>query len=274
MSSRHEFVTCALWALTALATTGCAAVFPELPTHFSKAPEGVSLDPPPPDDLHFLQVTSGKVPPKTRDGRAWGQVLGSLPDPFAKVFINDQEVFRTDPEGDTLEPRWKGSPAGNFKVGVGDKIEIQLWDKSPLNDSPIGVREITLSADMMSGEDILFDMSGGGAVTLKVADARPIWGVGFWFELRNDAAYVSRLVAGSPAARGGILPGDRIASIDGAPVEKMSLAEVRSKLASFPTAGYDLALVHKDGGAVSVKLKEGPIYPAFADYSSLPIKPE
>lgn len=273
MFLQRGLIACAL-AVTLVGAPGCAAVFPELSTHFSKAPDSGSYDPPPPDDRHFVRVTSGKVPPKTRDGRDWDKVLGSLPDPYVKVFVNDKELFRTDPQSDTLEPTWKGSPAGNFMIQVGDKVEIQLWDQSPLNDSPIGVREITLAPDMIDGEDILFDMSGGGAVTLHVSAAKPIWGAGFWYELRNDAAFVSRLVEASPAARGGVQPGDKIVSIDGEPVEKMSLNDVRSKLGSFPAAGYDLALVHKDGGSVTVKLKEGPIYPLFSDLPTLPIKPE
>ena len=92
---------------------GCAAVYPELETRIGEAPAGMPLDPPPPDDRYFLQVLRGHVPERTRDGRTWDQLLGSLPDPYAKVLVNGVDLFRTNAQSDTLEPTWPGSPSGN-----------------------------------------------------------------------------------------------------------------------------------------------------------------
>lgn len=264
-----------IWFLPlALALTSCAAFFPELSTRFSEAPKAASYDPPPPPDRHFVRVVSGVVPPKARDGRDWGQAFGSMPDPFVKVFVNDKELFRTDPASDTFEPKWEKSTAANFRIALGDKVEVQLWHKGALTDTPVGVREQTLTPDMLDSEEVLFDLGNGAQVTLAILPAKPVWGLGFWFELRNDSAYVTRLVDSSPASRADVAAGDRILKIDDKPVEKMTVDEMKSLLSAFPAAGRTLALQHKEGATLQVTLKEGPIYPLFGDYQKLPVTPK
>lgn len=259
--------------LVALALAGCAAVFPELPTRFSQAPNLGTFDPPPPPDRHLLRVVSGKVPTKTRDGRDWDQTFGSLPDPYATVSVNGRQLFRTKTQSDTFEPTWPDSPKGNFPVTVGDKVEVQLWSAGALNDSPIGVTERTITADNLDLGEVRFEMSGGGEVVLEIKPAEAVWGAGFWFELRNESVHVSRLVDGSPASRAEIKAGDEIQSIDGKLVSEMTFDERRSLLAAFPVDGYALTLKRKDGSTLNVTLKEGPIYALHADYEKLPVVP-
>lgn len=258
----------------ALSLTGCGALYPELSTQFSEAPNTQAFDPPPPADRHFVKILRGKVPSKTRDGRDWDQVFGSLPDPIAKVIVNDQELFATSAQSNTLEPTWPDAPAGNFLLTAGDKVEVQLWDSNTLSSTPIGVYAQTITPDHLDVGEVTFPLSGGGEVVLAIQPAKAIWGCGFWYELRNDAASVTRLVASSPASRLGIQAGDDILSIDGKTVDKMSLNEVRSTLGSIPSAGRMLSLRHRDGGTIQVTLKEGPIYPLFADYPQLPVLPK
>lgn len=260
-------------ALTGPAT-GCAALFPELSTRFSDAPDLGTFDPPPPPDRYRLRVASGKVPTKTRDGRDWGNAFRSLPDPYATVIVNDKELFRTTPQGDTFEPTWPDSIKGNFPLAVGDRILVQLWDSSALNDTPIGQVERTLTPDHIDAGQVLFDMNGGGEVVLEIKPAEAVWGVGFWFELRNDSVHVTRLIDGSPASRAELKPGDEILSIDGKLLAEMPLAERRSLLAAFPVNGYKMTLKRKDGSTLDVQLEEGPIYALHADYKKLPVVPK
>lgn len=261
-------------ALAAVLLAGCGAVFPEVSTRFSEAPLVGTFDPPPPQDRHYLKVVSAVVPAKTRDGREWDQVFGSLPDPYVKVFVNDKEIFRTIAASDTLTPTFESSPAGNFALAIGDKLEVQLWDSSPMNDSPIGVREVSVSPDMIDGEDVELDLGGGAKVNVLLKPAKPVWGVGLWFELRNDSTYVTRLIDGSPASRADVQAGDRILKIDDKAVDGLSVDEVRSLLSAIPAAGRALVLQHKDGATLQITLKEGPIYPLFSDYEKLPITPK
>jgi membrane-associated protease RseP (regulator of RpoE activity) len=259
--------------VVALLASGCAAVFPELPTKFSKAPDLGTFDPPPPPDRLRIRVLSGKVPAKTRDGRDWDQTFGSKPHPYAVILVNKKEVLRTDPQVDAYEPTWPDGPKGNFALAPGDKVEAQLWHDSTLSDTPIGVQERTLTPDLIEIGEMRFELSGGGELVLEVKPAEAIWGAGFWFELRNDSVVVTRLIDGSPASRADLRPGDRIVSIDGKALVDLPLPERRSLLGSFPAKGYALALERKDGSTLQVELKEGPIYPLFGDYARLPVKP-
>lgn len=262
-----------LVAVCATLLSACAAVFPELSTRFDKAPAVGSLDPPPPDDRHFLRVVKGRVPPRARDGRTWDQAFGSLPDPYVRVFVNDKELMKTKSASDTLEPVWDTSPGGNYQIQVGDKVEVQLWDSNPLNDGIIGKKAFRLEAEQL-GAEIDLELSGECGVTIAVLPAKAIWGAGFWYELRRGGARVTRVVDASPASRAGIQKGDEIVMLDGKPVETQSVDEVRSTLGAIPTQGVSLTVRHIDGTTLQANVKEGPIYPLSGDYATLPVVPE
>lgn len=251
----------------------CAAVFPELSTRFEKAPALGTLDPPPPDDRHFVRVVKGRIPPRARDGRTWDQAFGSLPDPYVRVIVNDVELFKTKSASDTLEPVWDTTPGGNYKIQLGDKVEVQLWNNNPLADGIIGKKEFRLEAEQL-GAEIDLELSGESGVTISIQPAKAIWGAGFWYELRRGGARVTRVVDASPATRAGLQQGDEIIILEGKPIEAQTVDEVRSTLSAIPTQGVPMTVRHKDGTTLELTVKEGPIYPLLSDYASLPVTPE
>jgi hypothetical protein len=260
----------ALLALLAALVTGCPAVFPEIGTRLKVAPKDAVLEPPPPDTLVWLRFTGAVVPEKTRDGRKWDQVLGSLPDPYAKLYVNGAELFRTTVQSDTLTPDWPDAPHGNWELPPGAKLRVELWDNSPINDAPIGIKDFTrpASEQLIEGK-YRIELKGGGEVTLAFEPAHPMFGLGFWFELRNDSAYITRFVEGSPAERAGMKKGDQILGIGGKKVAEMKPDDVRSLLNSAPVSGIDLELRRPDGTTVTVNVKEGPIYPTFGEFGQI-----
>jgi hypothetical protein len=263
------------WAVLVSSALGCGVLYPELGTRIGPAPAIGTLDPPPPSDRHFLRVVGAKIPPRTRDGREWQQLFGSLPDPYAKVIVNEVELFRTSAEGDTLEPTWEGSPSGNFALSLGDELRIEVWDRQALNDHPIGVAKTRIEREMFESAEVSLEMSGGsGEVTLAIQPAKAVWGAGVWYELRNDSAYVTRVLDGSPAQRLGLRAGDRLVTLGGKPVDQMSPDEVRSLMSALPAAGLAMTVQHDDASTLQVALREGPIYPLVKDYDQLPAPPE
>lgn len=245
---------------------GCPAVYPEISTRTRKVTEGQELDPPPPEDLRFLKFVSGRVPPRARDGRTWDQVLGSLPDPYAKLLVNGQEILRTPTQSDTLEPTWPGAPSGNFRIVPGDKLRVELWDSNAMTDLPIGVREIgRVSDEHRMNKQIRVELEGGGELVVAFEPARAIFGLGLWFELRTTSCYITRMLEGSPAERAGVQAGDEVLRIADRDVSAMSAGEVRSAFNSVPSTGIPLVLRHPDGATLTITLKEGPIYPKFGE---------
>lgn len=250
-----------------LAVAGCPAVYPEVGTALHRAPAGVKLDPPPPEDLRWIRIVRARIPPRARDGRTWGQAFGSLPDPYAKLFVNDVELIRTPAQGDTLEPTWPTGPRGNFAIGKNDRLRIELWDSNPLNDGPIGVRDIgRLSEDQRAQTEIRFELDGGSEVAIAWEPAHAMLGLGLWYELRTESVFITRMLERSPAARAGVVAGDEVLKIAGRDAKGMSPDEVRSAFNAVPVAGLSLVLRHADGKTLGITLKEGPIYPPYSQF--------
>jgi hypothetical protein len=254
-------------SLAAIPLSGCPAVFPELGTQMRKFPPGRQLDPPPPDDLYWIRFSSGRVPERTRDGRTWGQAFGTLPDPYAKLLLNGNEILRTSSQSDTMTPTWPDSPSGNFRVTATDKLRVEMWDNNPLNDKPIGVRDIgTLSDDMRVSKQLRAELDGGAEVIIALEPAHAQFGLGLWYELRTSSCFITRMLGGSPAERSGLKKGDEVTRIGGRDVSTLSADEIRSAFNAVPMAGLKLGIRHEDGTTLELTLTEGPIYPSFDEF--------
>lgn len=251
-----------LLSCAAAFSSACAAVYPEVRTPVRQVRPDQPLRPPPPADLKWVQFRGARIPARTPGGQSWGNELSSgLPDPYAKLLVNDVEVLRTHVERGTLEPKWADSPAGNLRLKKGDRLRLEVWDARVLNDRPMGVRELgTVETDTVMDEQRL-ETSSGVVVYLTIEPAHPLFGYGFFYELRTYDVFVTRLYAESPAARAGLQPGDQILRINDRDVRSMTPAEIRSHLSVQTSAGVALALRRKDGSVASIRLVEGPIYP-------------
>ena len=257
-------------ALLVTAVVGCAAVYPELGTAIRPFKgETQQLDPPPPEELRWIRFTGATIPTQMRDGRTWQQSLGRLPNPYAKLIINDVEIMRTKPQTGTLEPTWPDAIRGNFKIAPTDKFRVELWDGDLIGDKPIGIKDFRPTSDFVMGDRIRIEVGGGSEVTLAFEPAHAMYGVGLWYELRSDTCFVTRLLAGSPAERAGIQPGDEVVSIGGKQVTSMSTNALRGAFNAIPKDGVAIVVRHEDGRSASATLKEGPIYPPFDQFGQV-----
>jgi membrane-associated protease RseP (regulator of RpoE activity) len=251
-----------------IALTGCPAVYPELGTRTRTIPAGVQLDPPPPPELRWVRFLSGRVPPKTRDGREW-QSNGKA-SPYAKLIVNGRELFRTGVQADTLEPTWPDGPRGNFKIGRDEKVRVELWDSNPINDKPIGARELGAAGDLQPFESQLrVDFENGAEVVLGLDAAHALSGLGLWYELRSQAVGITRLLAGSPAERAGIQANDEVLKIGPREVKSMTPDEVKSAFNAVPLDGLTITVKHPAGAITDVLVKEGPIYPLYSEFGNV-----
>ncbi|MFT3770459.1 MAG: PDZ domain-containing protein [Minicystis sp.] len=255
----------AAFLLLAMALAGCPAVYPEIGTRTRAIPAGQPLDPAPPSELRWMRFVSARVPERTRDGRPWGP--SGKPSPYAKLLLNGAELFRTPVQSNTFEPTWPDGPRGNFKIGPSDKLRIELWDNAAINDKPIGVRDFgspTEQNELDKQIRVLFD--DGGEVVLAYEPAHAVSGLGLWFELHTDACFITRLLQGSPAERAGLLAGDEVLKIGTREVKAMTPDEVKSAFNAVPFDGLALTVKHSAGSVADLTIKEGPIYPTFAQF--------
>ena len=228
----------------------------------SKVLPGAPLDPPPPDDVRWLKILSARIPEKARDGRPWAEAYGSLPDPYAVLLLNGKEILRTPTQSKTLEPTWSEGPRGNFRITPDDKLRVELWGASALNDQPIGMRDIGSATGDGDGK-LRVALEGGSEVIIALEPGHATLGLGIWFELRSSSVYITRLLVDSPADRAGIERGDQVLEIGGRPAKDMSADEVRSAFNAVTSAGLPLLLKHADGTSLTVTVQDGPIYATY-----------
>ncbi len=247
-------------AVVVTGTTGCAVIYPEFATPVRPAPPDAEMDPPPPPDLYYIAVVRAEVPPRTRDGRAWDDSGGGEPDPFAVVFINDTELFRTATERDSFQPTWPEAKRTNYRVPKDATLKVEVWNDNPLHAQPIcvqTVRNVRREAADTGELDLYCD--GGARIVVQVEPAKARWGLGFHYELDGGGATVTRVVRHSPASRGGLRGGEEMLIINGRKVARMDEKGIRSTINANIRTGLELT-VRTNGEVREIKLQEGPIY--------------
>ncbi len=251
------------------AATGCAAVYPEIAPPMKVPPAGRKLVPPPPPDLLYIDFISAEIPPRTRDGRPWDSLGGSLPDPFAKLIVNDHEIIKTPIQSDTLKPTWPDQKRANYRVLPDSAVRLEVWDSNPLNNHPICIKNLRNFTDQVGPIPVDVDCDSGAHVQIRVEAAHGRWGLGFNYELSASGAAVSHVFPESPAARAGLMDGDDIVEIQGKKVEQMEEGEAQSLVNANAQVGVELVVRGKDGAERHVAIKEGVVYPSVDDGVSL-----
>ena len=248
--------------LAALGLIGCGAVYPQLGTPVRTPPADFKLTPPPPDDLLFLKFAGAVIPQRTRDGRKWDSVGGSLPDAFAKLYVDGKIILETPVQSNTLTPTWGNQRKANYRVRPGAPVRVELWDSNPINNHPICVADVHDLHDEASAEDpIKVSCSSGAELRLDVDPAHSRLGIGMYYELRREEVFVTRVLHESPAARAGLVRGDQLLKIQGKAVKTMTEGEAQSLINANAATGVTFWVKKVDHSEVELNLKEGAVYP-------------
>jgi hypothetical protein len=246
--------------------SACGVVYPELQTPIRTPPPGFSLVPPPPPDLLYLRFEGADVPARTVDGRAWDDVGGAEPDPYAKLLVNGKEIIVTPVDSDTLRPKWAEQVRANYRIKRGSAIHVEVWDKNPIKARPICTEDIENLHDEANTEHPLeIDCESGARVRLVVEPARGRLGLGLYYELHTEGAYVTRVLEESPARRAGLSAGDEITRVEGQDVRTMEEGKLQSLINANSSTGFSMIVQRGDGPPREVKLRDGAIYPVLGE---------
>ena len=261
-----------LWVVAGVTiglVSGCALVYPELSAPLNAVPGQRRLDPPPPDDLLYLYVADGRIPPRTQDGRRWDEVGSGAPDPFVVVLVDDVEILRTPVESNTRRPVWKQRPEANYRIPAGAAVRVEMWDQNTVQDQPICSEAFTdIHDDLLTGGRFVLCTSGA-RVHLVVERAKALWGLGFKYQVRKADGIITRVYQESPASRAELHEGQRISAVDGKPVAELGKGEFESRVNAHAQTGVGLQVVEGVGVSSTVTLRNGPIYPVDGDGLSL-----
>jgi hypothetical protein len=222
----------------------------------------VALTPPPPDDLLFLKFAGAVIPARTRDGRNWDSVGGSLPDAFAKLLVDGKVILETPVQSNTLTPTWPDQRKANYRMRSGAPVRVELWDSNPINNHPICVADVAdLHSDVSSEEPVQINCNSGAELKLVAQPAHGRLGIGLFYELRREEVVVTRVLRESPAARAGLVRGDQLIKIQGKVVKTMAEGEAQSEINANAATGIALRVRKLDKSELELNLKEGAIYP-------------
>ena len=232
--------------------------------------EGEALSPSAPPNVRWISFKKATIPQLTRDGRKWGGDLSNgLPDPYAKLLVNNGPILQTTVQRGTLTPTWPDAPKGNFRIGRDDRLRIEVWDARVVNDRPIGIREVgTINVNEVFSERLDVETENGVRVEVAIESARGRLGYGFFYELRTYDVYTSRVFEESPAARAGLRVGDQIIRIDGREARDMNEGEIRTAFNARRPKGVTLDIKHADGTTLSTTIQEGGVYPLYHEIGS------
>ncbi len=260
---RRAFGGAALASFLVLAagSVGCGAVYPEVATPVNSSPPGFKMDPPPPEDVLYVQFASALIPKKTRDGRQWDEVGGEAPDVFAKLIVDNKELIVTPVESNTLKPTWPDQVRANYRIRSGALVKVELWDSNAITNHPVCAEKVLELHMQANVGQLEIDCQSGARVVLQVEPAHGKLGLGFYYELRSGAVYVTRVLNESPAARAGLKAGDEITIIQSKPVKTLESDEAQSLINANASVGVKFTVKHQDGKTEELTVKNGPIYP-------------
>ncbi len=262
-----QLVTVSARVASVLLVLGCSAVYPELAPPLRAPPSDFHLEPPPPSDLFYFRFGGADIPTKTRDGRHWDSVGGAAPDPFAKLIVNGKDLVVTSVESDTIRPTWPDQERANYRIHENDTLAVELWDSNPLNNHPICREKVPSFQDFLKGDEPYMEIEcdDGGRIRLIIEPAHARLGLGLYYELRTEQAFVTRVLAESPASRAGLRGGEEIIAVQGQPVKTTEDGKLQSLINANASIGVKLLVRTEGGAARELTLRDGPIYPVAGE---------
>jgi hypothetical protein len=253
-------------AVAALAmTVSCVAFYPELRTSLREVGEDEVVEGRPPRRMAYIEFEKARIPPKAPDGRPWDGSDDDLPDPVARLIVDDRCLIETPVEQDTLAPTWPTQRRANYMVQPDSVATVELIDHDSVTDRPICRKRVgDIRAEAEFGEvEVMCD--NGTRIWLTVQPARPKMGVGLFYELRVNQVFVSRVAAHSPAGRAGLRAGDEFIELEGQAVRAMDEAQVRSVFNAGVRNGLHAKVRRPGETPREIVLKEGPVYVTMDD---------
>ena len=245
-------------------SVACAVVYPEVRTPIRTPPPGFSLIPPPPEDVLYLRFDGASIPKRTVDGREWDNV-GGAPDPFAKLLVNGKEIIVTPIESDTLSPKWGDQVRANYRIKRGSAVKVEVWDKNPITSHPICTEDVDdLHGEVSTEHPYEIVCESGARVRLVVEPAHGRLGLGLFYELHTERAFVTRVLEESPARRAGLATGDEIQRVQGQDVLTMEEGKLQSLINANASLGVEMT-VKREGEVRQVTLRDGAIYPLVGE---------
>jgi hypothetical protein len=225
---------------------GCAYQRYTTPLHPASDVKLASKDQP--AQMYTFRLISADIPPTKLSGLAWDDD-GSGPDPFARLYVDNQLVWESAVLENTAKPEWNVVLPRNVLIPSNRQFRIELWDKdTAVSADPIGSLEHTgLPNTLVPDALTRIELDNRAWVAVMISPPHPYRGVGLSVEARSGALKVYEVEPYSPAARAGIRVGELIVGIAGERVEHMGSNDAVSELALAADRGHKLMVADSEG---------------------------
>jgi C-terminal processing protease CtpA/Prc len=185
------------------------------------------------------------------------------------VSVGDEVLLETDAASDNLNPVFEGKGA-NYEIASDSQLVVEIRDADALKDFNMGRAVVPApSRTEIDLGQMEIDTGNRGSVVIEVERAHALMGLGFDYNLWGNKLTVTEVWKHSPAARGGMRPGDKVLQIGAREVGEMQTREVRSALNAIGHKKIDLVVQHKSGTTATVPINVGPIYPLVDEYGPI-----
>lgn len=245
--------------LLTLLVAACA--YPRRETHTVPVPTTMVRADDIPRNLWVLQVLEAELPLRTPAGLPW-DTDGSGPDPFVRLYLNGQLLWKSAVQNDTHLPVWNATLPRNVVIEGDAQLRLEVWDwDGPVSADPMGAVQSTgLPGNAIPNARARLTLDNLANLTIRAAPPAPHQGVGLAVEIHQEALVVLSVLPRSPAQRAGIKPGDRVVAVGGAPVARLSDVDAFTRLSLAADMGHSLTIASKNGQQREVILDRKPLW--------------
>ena len=245
-------------ALPSFALAGCA--YPRRSTALSPV-QAEAGGPGQPHDVFSMRIVSAQIPARNRGDSNWDDG-GGMPDPFVRVYRDDELVFESQTISDTLAPEWNEDLPRNISMSSRASLRIEVWDRDDVGGDPVGIyRGHGLPGNALPGVEARILLEGESYVTIRLDDPTAHRGVGITtFEVHGNELLVIDVESHSPAGRAGIVAGDRIVSIGGRSVSELGSSQATGALSMAGERHQVLGVIDATGDEREVELDHGYVW--------------
>lgn len=214
-----------------------------------------------PSDVYKFTLISANPNQRNRGNAQWDDNNG-LPDLYLRVVRDGVVLWESETIDDNLTPVWNATAPRNLRIPAGARLQLEVWDRDAVGGDPVGIwRGVGLPANARNGVEARILLEGESFLTIRVDSPMPHRGVGIrLFEVHDGDLQIIELEPYSPAARAGLVVGDRIIAIGSATVSQLGSARASGALSMASERNEALRVVNAQGVERTVNLDRGYVW--------------
>jgi len=214
-----------------------------------------------PSDIYKFTLISATPNQRNRGNAQWDDNDG-LPDVYVRIVRDGVVVWESETIDDSLTPVWNATVPRNLSIPRSAHLQLEVWDRDAVGGDPIGIwRGVGLPSNARDGIEARVLLEGESFLTIRIDSPMPHRGVGIrLFEVHDGDLQIIELEPYSPAARAGLVVGERIIAIGNSTVSQLGSARASGALSMASERNEALRVANIQGVERTVTLDRGYVW--------------